>query len=123
MMLPSSQPQFSVPSNAADTDIKEVPSQYKGWSISTKVIDGKLWLRWQHPQEFFPQFGCPVNEAGLASTISHVRFLIDLAIKLESEVPARTPLTSNDSNFSDRIERSLFRVDYMDGDSPLSFMG
>ncbi|MBD1893243.1 MULTISPECIES: hypothetical protein [unclassified Coleofasciculus] len=123
MMIPPSQPQPSVTSNVLDTDVKEVPSQYKGWSISTKVIDGKLWLRWQHPQESFPRFGCPVNEAGLASTIGHVRFLIDLAIKLESGVPARKPLTSNDSNVSDRIERSLFRVDYMDGDSPLAFVG
>ncbi len=123
MMFPSSQPQLSVLSNTSDTDLKEEISQYKGWSISTKVIEGKLWLRWQHPQESFPRFGCPVNEAGLASTITHVRFLIDLAIKLESGVPARKPLTSNNSNFSDRIERSLFRVDYMDGDLPLSFVG
>ncbi|MBD2743612.1 hypothetical protein [Coleofasciculus sp. FACHB-1120] len=122
MLLPS-QPQSSLASNVVETDIKEVPSQYKDWSISTKVIDGKLWLRWQHPQESFPRFGCPVNEAGIASTISHVRFLIDLAIKLESGVPARKPLTSNDSNFSDQIERSLFSIDYIDGDSPLSFVG
>lgn len=59
--------------------------RYKGWLITTKLINGKLWLRWQHPQESFPRCSCPVSDRGLAETIRHVRFFIDLAIKLEKE--------------------------------------
>jgi hypothetical protein len=76
-------------SNLADTAIEKIPAQYRSWPISTKVIDGQLWLRWQHPKENFPRYGCPVTDAGIATTISHVRFLIDLAIKLEEGVPKK----------------------------------
>lgn len=73
------------PSNSSDNEIQQIPTQYKGWRLTTKLINGKLWLRWQHPQESFARFGCPINQDDITSTINHVRFLIDLAIKLEEE--------------------------------------
>jgi hypothetical protein len=69
----------------SDSQLAQIPVRYKGWAISTKVINGKLWLRWQHPQENFPRYGCPVSEEGLEVTISNVKFLINLANKLEEE--------------------------------------
>ncbi len=64
------------------------PIQYRDWLITTKLIDGQLWLRWQHPKESFPRYSYPVTERGLADTIRYARFLIDIAIKLEeTEVP------------------------------------
>ncbi|MBZ8183218.1 hypothetical protein [Oscillatoria salina] len=56
---------------------------YRNWLIKTKVINGKLWLRWQHPAENFPRYSYPVGERGLSDTIRYVRLLIDLAITLE----------------------------------------
>lgn len=73
------------PSNLSDNKAQQIPAQYKGWRLSTKLINGKLWLRWQHPKESFARFGCPINQDDIASTINHGRFLIDLAIKLEEE--------------------------------------
>lgn len=70
----------------SDSQLEQIPVGYKGWRISTKVINGKLWLRWQHPDENFPRYGCPVSEEGLEITINHVKFLINLANKLEDEV-------------------------------------
>jgi hypothetical protein len=61
------------------------PLRYRGWLISTKVIDRQLWLRWQHPRETFPRYSYPVTNRGLADTIRFARFLIDLSIKLEEE--------------------------------------
>lgn len=58
---------------------------YRDWLIGTKVIDGRLWIRWQHPAESFPRYNCPVGEKGLAETIRYVRLLIDMAIKLEQD--------------------------------------
>lgn len=85
MMILSRNSKPAKPSNVSDAQLEQVPVRYKGWGISTKVISGKLWLRWQHPQEKFPRYGCPVGEEGIEATIIHVRFLIDLAIKLEKE--------------------------------------
>ncbi len=63
--------------------LKQIPARYRGWKLTTKVSNGKLWLRWQHPSEDFSRYGCPINEHDLASTINQVKFAIDLAIKLE----------------------------------------
>lgn len=65
------------------------PIRYRDWLISTKVIDGRLWLRWQHPHEGFPRYSYPVTEKGLTDTIRYARFLIDLTIKLENESALR----------------------------------
>ncbi|HEY9596835.1 MAG TPA: hypothetical protein V6D33_04115 [Cyanophyceae cyanobacterium] len=65
------------------------PIRYRDWLISTKVIDGRLWLRWQHPNEAFPRYSYPVTEKGLTDTIRYARFLIDLTIKLENESARR----------------------------------
>jgi hypothetical protein len=73
-----------------DTDnslLEMHPVKYRDWTISTKVINKQLWLRWQHPKEQVPRYSYPVMEKGLAETIRYVRFLIDLAIKLEDEAP------------------------------------
>jgi hypothetical protein len=59
------------------------PIGYRDWKISTQVIEGKLWLRWQHPLEDFPRYSYPVGHRGLAEAVHQVRFFIDLAIKLE----------------------------------------
>lgn len=73
----------------SDSQLEQIPVRYKGWGISTKVINGKLWLRWQHPHENFPRYGCPVTEEGLEVTINNVKFLINLANKLEDEVKSK----------------------------------
>ncbi|MGA9378103.1 MAG: hypothetical protein WBV73_04975 [Phormidium sp.] len=72
------------------SQLEQIPVRYKGWGISTKVINGKLWLRWQHPNENFPRYGCPVSEEGLEVTINNVKFLINLANKLEEEVKTKS---------------------------------
>jgi hypothetical protein len=68
-----------------EVNLQMKPLRYRGWLISTKVIDGQLWLRWQHPRESFPRYSYPVTERGLADTIRFARYLIDLVIKLEEE--------------------------------------
>lgn len=73
----------------SDSLLEQIPVRYKGWGISTKVINGKLWLRWQHPNENFPRYGCPVSEEGLEVTINNVKFLINLANKLEDELKTK----------------------------------
>ncbi|MFB2935883.1 hypothetical protein ACE1B6_11575 [Aerosakkonemataceae cyanobacterium BLCC-F154] len=73
-----------------DSQLEQIPVRYKGWKISTKVINGKLWLRWQHPHENFPRYGCPVSEEGLEVTINNVKFLINLANKLEEELKIKS---------------------------------
>jgi len=67
-----------------NTDIEMNPTQYRGWLISTKLINNQVWVRWQHPAENFPRYSYPVTDRGLADSIRHVRFIIDIAIKLES---------------------------------------
>lgn len=74
-------------SNGFNPDLSQSPVQYRGWLISTKMINGQLWIRWQHPSDNFPRYGRPVVSGDLAATINHVRFLIDVAIKLESSSP------------------------------------
>lgn len=85
MMMLVSEPECPQPSNVNNNSVQQVPAQYRGWRITTKLNNGKLWLRWQHPNETFPRYGCPLNENEIGSSIDHVRFLIDLAIKLEEE--------------------------------------
>ncbi|MFB2983549.1 hypothetical protein [Microseira sp. BLCC-F43] len=85
-MLLTSQRESLEQSSPYKADIEQIPGGYKGWSITTKLINGKLWLRWQHPKENLPRYGCLVGENGLNATIDHVRMMIDLMIKLESEV-------------------------------------
>lgn len=72
--------------NSLTANSEQIPARYKGWLIATKLINGKLWLRWQHPKESLPRYGCPVGEDGLSATLDRVRMMIDLMIKLESEV-------------------------------------
>ncbi|MBW4651034.1 MAG: hypothetical protein KME06_20445 [Kastovskya adunca ATA6-11-RM4] len=67
----------------------KIPAQYRDWKISTKAINGQVWLRFTHPQEHFPRYGCPISAAGIAATISHIRFLIDLATELEKGAPQK----------------------------------
>jgi|GEM_PF-1799404 len=67
-----------------ETGIEMHPTRYQGWLISTKLINNQVWVRWQHPAENFPRYSYPVANKGLADTIRYVRFLIDIAIKLES---------------------------------------
>jgi hypothetical protein len=74
-----------VTANTPEASLQMKPMRYRSWLISTKVIDGQLWLRWQHPRESFPRYSYPVTERGLADTIRFARFLIDLVIKLEDE--------------------------------------
>ncbi|MEC4984232.1 MAG: hypothetical protein SAJ37_13710 [Oscillatoria sp. PMC 1068.18] len=73
-------------SNYQENLLQGKPICYRNWLITTKVINGKLWLRWQHPAENFPRYSYPIGERELADTISYVRLLIDLAIKLEQGV-------------------------------------
>lgn len=75
---------MSVSTPTPNNGLQEQPIRYRDWSISTKVIGGQLWLRWQHPKESFPRYSYPVTERGLADTIRFARFLIDLTIKLEA---------------------------------------
>lgn len=74
-----------VVSKPLKTDFRHSTIRYRGWLISTKLVDGKLWLQWQHPSESFPRYGTPLIGKHLAETIRHARFLIDLTIKLEQE--------------------------------------
>lgn len=74
-----------VTANTSDTSLPMKPLRYRGWLIHTKIIEGHLWLRWQHPRDSFPRYSYPVTERGLADTIHYARYLIDLIIKLEEE--------------------------------------
>jgi len=47
------------------------------------MIDRRLWLRWQHPNENFARYSYPVTERGLTESIRYARHLIDLTIELE----------------------------------------
>jgi hypothetical protein len=95
-MLLTSQPEITTSPKSLAVDA-EIPARYKGWSISSKVINGKLWLRWQHPQENIPRYGCPVGEGGLSATVNHVRLMIDLTMKLESETHNHNKLSHQSS--------------------------
>ncbi len=74
-----------VTAKTPEASLQTQPLRYRNWLISTKVIDGHLWLRWQHPRESFPRYSYPVTERGLADTIRFARYLIDVVIKLEEE--------------------------------------
>jgi hypothetical protein len=79
-----------VAANTSEASVQIKPIRYRGWLISTKVIDKQLWLRWQHPKEDFPRYSYPVTERGLADTIRYARYLINLSIKLEEEALAQS---------------------------------
>lgn len=79
-----------VAANTSEASVQIKPIRYRGWLISTKVLDGQLWLRWQHPKEDFPRYSYPVTERGLADTIRYARYLINLSIKLEEEALAQS---------------------------------
>ncbi len=70
-----------------ETLSKRTPIRYRNWLITTNTIDGKLWIRWQHPQDSFPRYSYEVGDKSLSEVIRYVRFLIDLAIKLEENAP------------------------------------
>ena len=63
---------------------------YREWSIDTIKIEDKLWIRWQNPQDNFPRYSYQVGDKSLSEVIRYVRFLIDLAIKLEQNVSDQT---------------------------------
>ncbi|MBE9115524.1 hypothetical protein IQ249_06385 [Lusitaniella coriacea LEGE 07157] len=67
--------------------LKQKPICYRNWVISTQVINGQLWLRWKHPSEDFPRYSYAVGDKGLSESVRYIRFLIDLAIKLEQSAP------------------------------------
>lgn len=85
-MFVTSQRQSLEQSNVYKAEVNQIPGRYKDWSICTKLINGKLWLRWQHPKENIARYGCLVGEEGLSATIDHVRTMIDLMIQLESNM-------------------------------------
>lgn len=85
MMMLVIEPECRQQDNNSQNNLQQIPPHYRGWLITTKVSNGKLWLRWQHPNESFPRYGCPINENDIAYSINHARFTIDLSIKLEEE--------------------------------------
>lgn len=62
---------------------QELATQYRGWSIHTNILRGKLWIHWQNPRDPALSYGCPITEGDMDTTIKHVRFLIDTSILLE----------------------------------------
>ncbi|MEC4804133.1 MAG: hypothetical protein SAJ12_02590 [Jaaginema sp. PMC 1079.18] len=63
--------------------LERQPIYYHNWTIVTKVINGQLWLCWQHPDESFPRYNLPIGDRSLSDAVRHVCFTIDVAIKLE----------------------------------------
>ncbi|MBE9114803.1 hypothetical protein IQ249_02730 [Lusitaniella coriacea LEGE 07157] len=84
-MFSSTANSFDNAIRTANDNIAKQPICYRGWIVSTQVVQGQLWIRWQHPQDTFPRYGRPVTNNGLSATVSHVKFLIDLAMTLEPE--------------------------------------
>ncbi len=92
-LTPTTQQQESESSSKSTISSQPCHISYRNWLIGTKVIDGRLWIRWQHPAESFPRYNYPVGEKGLAETIRYVRFLIDMAIKLEQDAAKQVAKT------------------------------
>lgn len=69
--------------NFSNSRLPLQPILYREWLISSKIVDRRLWLRWQHPHETIARYGYPVTERGLSDTIRYARYLIDLSIGLE----------------------------------------
>lgn len=63
--------------------LERQPIYYHHWTITTKVMNNQLWICWQHPSETFPRYNFPVGDRSLSEAVRHVRFMIDVAIKLE----------------------------------------
>lgn len=78
-----SQPKSTVSANLSSTESEQLPILYRGWVISTEVIKKQLWVRWQHPLEDFPRYGCPVTDDDVDSAINNVKSTIDITIDLE----------------------------------------
>ena len=74
-------------SSVGGGDLSIVPAEYRGWKLTTKMINGQLWIRCYHPQEAFARYGYPIARGGISAALAHVRFTIDLAIKLEAARP------------------------------------
>lgn len=72
---------------SSQTIVSQNPICYRKWLVSTTDIDGKLWIRWQNPQESFPYYSYEVGDKSLSEVICYVRFIINLAIKLEDHSP------------------------------------
>ena len=104
MMLLVNQSQITTLPTVSQEELLQLSIRYRGWLINTKVLNGQLWLRWQHPLDDCSRYGCSVSEAGIDATISHAKSLIDLTMELESEVqPTRVvrsmAMTSDSSAF------------------------
>jgi len=78
----------------SNTD-QELTAQYRGWTIYTQVIRGKIWVHWKNPRDPSLRYGCPITEEGMDATIKHVRFLIDTSILLENRVEGRDSSEGN----------------------------
>lgn len=76
--------------------------RYRNWLITLKLIEGKLWFQWQHPEENFFHYGVQVVNNHLADTFDYVKFLIDLAINLEEEA-AGNKATQYENNLKKSI--------------------
>lgn len=87
MMFLVSQPQHTALPDFSDLEQKPALFRYKGWSINPQLVDGQLWLRWQHPEDSFSRYGCPTTKASLFSTVKYVQSLIDMIINLEENTP------------------------------------
>ena len=86
MMLLVNQPQATTLPTTSSRVLLPTAIQYRGWSIQTKVINGQMWVRWQHSLDDCSRYGCLVMEAGFDATISHAQSLIDATIDLELQV-------------------------------------
>ncbi|MGB5969957.1 MAG: hypothetical protein WBG70_16700 [Spirulinaceae cyanobacterium] len=73
-------------SKADSSYLQQFPAKYRNWFIRLKTVHGQLWLKWQHPQDKFPRYGCPINQADVVATVNYVCHMIDLSIELESTV-------------------------------------
>ena len=84
MMLLSDQSQ-SVKRSASFTpiDIRLPRCRYRGWLITTKMINKQLWMHWQHPLDSHARYGCLVRQRDITATLNHVRYMIDKSIELE----------------------------------------
>jgi|GEM_PF-3140469 len=86
MMLLVNQSQATTLPTTSSRVLLPTAIQYRGWSIQTQVINGQMWVRWQHPLDNCSRYGCPIMEAGLDATLMHAKSLIDTTIDLELQV-------------------------------------
>lgn len=106
-ITPQLNPSARLLSDLPSIKLETISLCYRNWQIGTKVIDGQLWLQWQHPHERSPRYGTLVLDNRLAEAIHHVQSLIDLTIKLEQEANSHSlnpQLSSPDTKGSARAE-------------------